>query len=189
MVKVNLIGFKEFADKLKAAPAKITNEVGAECEDAAKLFVRQAKRDAPKNEGQLIGGISYTKIDSLTFEVVSAAKHSPYMEFGTKGNYQPYPGTEEYAAQFKGKGSGDYYDFLNSILDWVKKKGLHHVTNSYTGKRVGGKAAKENLLTLASAIAFSILRKGVKPHPFFFKQISSVRQKFINRIERVLKSI
>jgi hypothetical protein len=72
-------------------------------------------------------------------------------------------------------------------LDWVKRKGLHHVTNSYTGKKVGGKAAQENLLAVAEAIAFSIIRHGVHPHPFFFQHLPWAREELIKRSENVVK--
>ena len=75
---------------------------------------------------------------------------------------------QTFAASYKGKGNGDYYDFLNAILDWVKRKGLSDVTNSYTGKKVGGKAAIENQVVLAEAIAWSILKKGIKAQPFLY---------------------
>lgn len=104
MVKVNLIGFKEFSDRLKAAPAKMSQRVSFEVLDAANQFARLAKRDAPVDEGQLRGGISARQINNLTAEVVSAAKHSPYIEWGTIQHVSVPAELQDYAIQFKGKG-------------------------------------------------------------------------------------
>lgn len=173
--KVDISGLRELQSEIKALEPKIKRQTGLILKRGGQLWVDGAKKDAPKDVGFLTGQITSKNVDELKEEVVSGSSYSPYMEWGTKGNYRAIPGTESYAAEFKGRGTGDYYDFLNAILDWVKRKGLSNVTNSYTGKKVGGKAAKENLLVLAEAIAWSILHRGVKPHPFFFKQQPKVK--------------
>src|SRR5687767_15529226 len=61
------------------------------------------------------------------------------MEFGTKGNYTPIPGTEDIAQKFKGmKGSGGIDQFFLAILDWVKKKGLADTYSTGIKKVKGG---------------------------------------------------
>ena len=190
MVTVNLIGFMEFADRLKVAPAKIQNEVSQEVIEAGNDFVRRAKRDAPVDEGQLRAGISSLPIDKFTVEVVSAAFHSPFIEFGTRGKYQAQEGID--ASQFKGlKGQGGFYEFVIKILDWIKRKGIKAgVYSVKTHRRQGSKAAKfDEDYKLASAIAFSILKKGIKPHPFFYKQRTVVKEKFTKRIQNIISSI
>jgi HK97 gp10 family phage protein len=190
MVVVNLIGFKEFADRLKTAPAKIQNEVAHEVVEAGNDFVRRAKRDAPVDEGQLRNGISSLPINKFTVEVSSAAFHSPFIEFGTRGKYKAQEGVD--ASKFKGlKGNGGFYEFVLRILDWIKRKGIKAgVYSVKTHRRTGSKAQKFNEdYKLASAIAFSILKKGIKPHPFFYKQRTVVKEKFVSRIQKIISSI
>ena len=188
MVKVNLIGFKEFEDKLKSAPAKLVNKVSHEVIDAGNTFAKLAKRDAPKDNGQIAGGISVLPVDKLNVEVVSAAFHSPFIEFGTRGKYQAQQGID--ASEFRGaKGKGGFYEFALAILGWIKRKRIKAgVYSVKTRRRQGSKAQKFNEdVRLASAIAFSILKKGIKARPFFFKQRARVKKEFIDRLNALLK--
>ncbi len=134
-------------------------------------MAEKAKQFAPADRGFLRQHISAKTDTFLIKEIVVDAPYAAYVEFGTGKFAAEYVASlpadwQEFALQFKGKGRGDYFDFLNAILDWVKRKGLSDVTNSYTGKKVGGKAAKENLVVLAEAIAWWILKHGIKQHPF-----------------------
>ena len=89
MVRVNLIGFDSYARKLAAAPEEIVKEIEQEVIFAAEAFAGYAKKDVRAqsfDNGQLAGGIQTKKISSLTYDVTSTAKHSPYVEFGTKEN-------------------------------------------------------------------------------------------------------
>lgn len=104
MVKVDIIGFDEFEKRVKAASKKVANEIAHEVTVAGDLFVRNAKRDAPADLGQLRGGISNQKIADMTTEVSSVAKHSPYIEWGTITRVSVPGELMEYAAQFKGRG-------------------------------------------------------------------------------------
>lgn len=186
---VTISGFKEFADKCKNISENMVQELDEAAKFAAATWEERAKLDAPKDVGFLAGGISSTQIRLGEYEIVSAKEYSAYMEWGTKGKVHVPAELSAYASQFKGKGVGDYYDFLNAILDWVKRKGLSTVINSYTGKKVGGKAAKENLVVLAEAIALSILKKGVNPHPFFFIQKPLVEKQFLSDIRQIMEVV
>jgi len=187
MVKVNLIGFDRLLKRIDAAPANIKKQVGAEIQFAAEDFRERAINDAPVDQTILTGQITVKHIDAATLEVVSGAKYSAYMEFGTKGKYQSIPGID--ASPYRGKGTGDYFDFLNNILDWVKRKGIG---GKYRGSIAAGrvtlsKKKQDTLVETAEAIAWSIIRNGVKPHPFFFKQIGPVRKQLLRRVVTVLK--
>jgi hypothetical protein len=57
-------------------------------------------------------------------ELISNVYYAPYIEFGTRLKVKVPSELSDYAIQFKGKKRGDYYDFLNAILDWVKRKGI-----------------------------------------------------------------
>ena len=168
MVKVNLIGFKELQAKIAKAPAELKKEVGAEIQFAAEEFRELAIKDAPADVGFLRGQITVKKISEMTAEVVSGSKYSAPMEFGTKSKFRPVIGVD--ASQFKGQPSGgSWLEFISNIKNWVKRKGLP--SNS------------------AYLIARSIFKHGVRPHPFFFKQILPVRRDLVKRLINVLKGI
>ncbi len=185
--KIQVYGLAAIKKKLGEIPRHVAEEVDGAMAVAANDFVNRAQDDAPLDQGELRNLITYSRESEMNYKVVSSAEWSAYVEWGTRTRVQIPSDLTGYASKFKGKGTGDYYDFLNNILDWVKRKGLSNVTNSYTGKKVGGKAAKENLIVLAEAIAWSILKKGVHPHPFFFKQRAVVYKQLRADLKEVIK--
>lgn len=185
-VTVNLKGFKELRERLRNASAKIRKEVNAELKVAAEDIAVRAKRDAPADQNAIRNGINVGQVSELKWEVFSNAAHSVYMEFGTKGKYQPIPGVD--VSEFKAPGGrvkgGGFYD---AILDWVKRKKISGSYSVKTRRRVGGKVEQqiEDEQT-AFAIYLSIIRHGVKPHPFFFKQQDIVGPQLVKNVQRVL---
>jgi len=188
MVKVNLIGFKELQAKLKKAPDVLKKEAGAEIQFAAQDFRTRAIRSAPADVGFLRGQITVNRLGEMSAEVVSGSQYSAYMEFGTKGKFRPVVGFN--ASQFKGKSTGTFKDMLKNIEAWVKRKGLAGTYSVKTKRRLGNKATKQNQdKQLAYLIARSILNKGVRPHPFFFKHIVPVRRELVKHLINVLNDL
>jgi len=189
MIKVNLVGFKQFTDTVNKLPSTLRKEVGAKVKGAADQFRDLAIKDAPANVGFLRSQITVNVIDDLKYEVVSGSEYSAPMEFGTKKRFKAIPGVD--SSEFIGKPTGgDYYDFLNSILDWVRSKGITARYSVKTKRRLKEtKADTERLLDAAQAIAHSIIRHGVKPHPFFFKQIPIVRKEVFRNIRNILNQL
>lgn len=190
MVRVNLIGFDSYARKLAAAPKEIVKEIEQEVIFAAEAFAGYAKKDVRAqsfDNGQLAGGIQTKKISSLTYDVTSTAKHSPYVEFGTKRKFRAQADVD--SSIYKGKGSGTMAQFIEAIKGWVKRKGIRAGTYSIkTRRRTGSKskkASEDNALVMG--IVLAILRNGVKARPFFFKQRARVKKEFIDRLNALLK--
>jgi hypothetical protein len=157
MINVNIIGYKQFQDSLKKMPSTLRKEVGTRVRAASEQFRDLAIKDAPADVGFLRSQITVKPIDELKYEVVSGSKYSAPMEFGT-------------------------------ILDWVKRKGIG---GKYRGSIAAGKVTlskkkQDTLVKTAEAIAWSILKNGVKPHPFFFKQIPIVRRDLFRKIRNIL---
>jgi len=168
MVKVNLIGFKQLQEKLRKAPDNIKKEVGAEIQFAAEDFRQRAIRDAPADVGFLRGQITVRKLGETSAEVVSGSQYSAPMEFGTKSKFTPIAGID--SSEFKGlPRGGSWLQFIENIKKWTRRKGIP-VSASYP-------------------IARSIFKFGVKPHPFFFKQIPIVRRDLFRKLRLTLKDI
>lgn len=196
---ITLTGFKEFEAKLKAMPGILIREIGGEVFASGQLWVDKAKNAAPVDVGFLTGQISMQRMAPMEINVTSHASYSAYMEWGTKRRTKVPADLSTYAAQFKGKGSGDYYEFLNAILDWVIRKGIANRYSIKTQKPIKinilkpgkGKVAKsdyERLHDTAAAIAFSIIRYGVNPHPFFFIQVPLVEKQLFTQVDKILKT-
>jgi hypothetical protein len=124
----------------------------------------------------------------ISVEIVAQKFYAPFMEFGTKGKYTPIPGTEEIAAQFKGYKGGDFMNLLRMIVRWVRRKGL---TGTYSVKTQRRKGSKINQFaedySAAWPIALSILKNGINPHPYFFKQGDVVWPQMISRMQKALQ--
>jgi hypothetical protein len=166
-------------------------EVGRELRDGTDVIVRNARRKAPKDEGQLTRGISRVDIGPLDYEAVSAAAYSAYMEFGTKSKFSAPAELAQFASQFKSRGPKiGFQAFFVIIKDWVRRKGIAGRFSAKTRKRVGGKSQQDAEDTaVAYAIAIHILRYGVNPHPFFFPAFFDHRGKIVKNVETVIKDI
>lgn len=198
--KIDIIGLKELMADVAKLPARLKTETEAAIRDGAQVFVRNAKRDAPRDMGVLANFISSQKVGDMQYEVASASKYSAYLEFGTKTKFQPIAGVD--ASQFKGKGgSGGMDDFFLAILEWVKRKGLADTYSTGIKKNKGGgyrldiqegkrkKANDVQAYDLAFVIMMGILKKGIKPQPFFFKQRHLVIKQIEDEVKAIVNSV
>jgi HK97 gp10 family phage protein len=115
MITLNVIGLDKLIADIDRLPAMLKAEAAAVVENGAKTFVQLAKRDAPVRTTPVLktGGtfgsnlkqmISYFPSGQLSFTVVSGAKYSPYLEWGTITKVSVPGELAEYALQFKGRG-------------------------------------------------------------------------------------
>ena len=177
MIKVNLIGFDAIQQRLAKATTEVKAEVDAELQASAMEFVGLAKRDLAAqggDRGTLLRSITYSKEGDLSYSVSANTYYAPFIEFGTKNKFNPYPGTEQFAAQFRGAKQGGAIKLIDAIKGWVKRKGI-----------AKGKEADR----AAFLIARSIYKNGISPKPFFYKQVIPVRTKLLQNINRVLDGI
>jgi hypothetical protein len=133
--------------RLKGIEQDLQDELNA----WAELCTTEAKIRAPKDEGHLVGAIN-PKFGKLTASTTVAVNYAAFPEFGTRKMAAAYVATlpadwQTYAAQFKG-GGGSFGNFFETILAWVKRKGIEPAA--------------------AYPIAIKILRDGIKPHPYLF---------------------
>lgn len=189
MFRASLKGLKGMQQQFASASKNLSKILSAEIQAGAADFVSGARRDVPIDQGALKGSISYYMDGEFDAVIVAQKFYAPFMEFGTKGKYQPIPGTEAIAAAFKGYKGGDFMDLMRMIVRWVARKGISGRFSVKTRKRVGNKIDRlAEDYAAAWPIAMSILKNGVTPHPFFFKQQDTVWPEMIRRIERKLKS-
>lgn len=183
---IKVDGLDKIVKKIGHLPQNVVNETNGLMANVAKGFANRAERDAPQFDRFLVNQITDKKNADMDWEVVSPAPYSAYVEFGTKSRFKAIPGID--SSKFKGKGQGDYYDFLNNILDWVKRKGIASRFSVKTRKALKHtKADDERLIETAQAIANSIIRHGIHPHPFFFKQLPEAQTQIQNGMKEVVK--
>jgi len=192
LIKLAVIGIDSLSNRLAGVSRELKEEVQAEVRGAAMEYVALAKRDCVSssggNTGTLARSISYKKETPYSYLVSANTFYAPYVEFGTKRKFKPYPGTEEFAAQYRGLPKrGDWIDMLMSIYKWVQRKGIGATYSVKTRKKV--RQTKDQKLQIAFAITMSILRNGIEAKPFFYKQIPIVRESLNKRIKALLSGI
>lgn len=154
-------GFKiEVTGDIKKKMDKITAQVKQAVDDELYAFgfdtVAMAKQLAPADEGILRNRIVMEKTE-LAVEISVAVNYAAYLEFGTRSFAAIYVATlpptwQEYAATFKG-GGGGFEDYFRNIFEWCKRKGIEE--------------------SAAYPIAISILRNGIRPHPYLYPAIET----------------
>lgn len=182
MFRIKTTGFQDLITRLEKAPTKVIQEVNGVFENTAKEFVGRAKRDAPKDTGFLTGEISYKKEKDLRFNIFSSSRYAGYLEFGTKRNFRPIPGFEKEAADLKGISSGTAEEAIDNITEWVRRKGIRF---ERADKTRSGKARLLTVEQTAWIIWHFININGIKPQPYFFKQVAIAE----GQLEKDLKQI
>ena len=184
MFKVKVTGLAGLKAEFASMAKELPDIVSGELETMSQEWVKLAKTDAPADQGALRGSITYYPAGPMKYEIVAQKFYAPFMEFGTKGKYQPIPGTEAIAAEFKGYKGGDFMELLRMIVRWVKRKGITGTYSVKTRRRTGNKVNQiAEDYSAAWPIAMSILKNGVNPHPFFFKQMHIVWPKMVRNVE------
>jgi HK97 gp10 family phage protein len=170
--RIGITGLKETIDKLRAFGPEAKVLVKAIAQSTADLIVLEAKKNAPKDTGKLAQSIGKeSKNGGATVVVFVGMTHGVFVEFGT-GTYVSVPAElKDEALQFKGFKNGNFDEFLLNITEWCKRKGIEE--------------------TAAYPIAMSILKKGIKPQPYFYpaylKGKASIQPKLeaaVRRLER-----
>jgi HK97 gp10 family phage protein len=182
-------GLDKLVSVFNRLPKKVQNELSAELKVTAGEIKDGAKRDAPADEARLKQSITTKTTGPMEFEVVAQTFYAGYLEFGTKSSAVIPPGLEEVAAQLKGPVSGQGNP-IDALAAWVKRKQIAGTYSTRTRRRTGNAATKAQQ---DRSVAFLIWRKikkfGIKPKPYFFKQLQPAEEKLRRRLAAIIKEI
>lgn len=191
------ISFKvEGLDKMIAAldkmADKVEKQVVLEFNAAALNIQSNAKKNAPVNIGNLRNSIQLVASQEnnvLTYTVGTNVSYAPYIEFGTGGKVSVPNGYADFAMQFKGKKGGKFMDMVKALAEWVKRKGIIGTYSVKTQRRTGNrdKNAKQDM-SVAYAIAITILRNGLRPQPFLIPAFESEKGKLKTKIKEAIQN-
>ncbi len=195
-INIEISGLNQITTKLKQFPAEVEKVLQKNLNEFAVNTASDAQGFCPVNEGYLRQSI-HPEIKRLEAGVTVSANYAAYVEFGTRKYAAAHVATlpadwQAFAAKFKGKGQGDFYDFLNAILDWVIRKGIASRYSVKTKKaiaiKIGGKGKQslsdqDRLEKTAYAIALNILRNGIKAQPFLYPAVNINRDKLENNLK------
>lgn len=185
---VRLEGFDEFRNKLKSAPKQVQVKATGIVKDLAAKWQSLATKSAPVDQKALRDGITYnvdSKGDIVIGEVYSNAEYSPFVEWGTKGKRFVPSDLVGYAGSLQYKKTGNYEQFVRAIYDWVKRKGIGATYKISTRRK--NKQSVDEIKKLAEAITWSISKKGINPHPFFFIHKANIEQELKARLKEAFE--
>jgi HK97 gp10 family phage protein len=203
MITMQLVGVDALLKKIDKIGNEAKSKANAELVAFGNDVVGEAKNLCPADEGHLKGAIGYQP-GNLEVTIVAATNYAAYMEFGTRKFAAAYVSTlpaqwQAFARQFKGRGTGTFKEFVESLMGWVHRKGLGTgyrgkigVTGTYsvkTRKRVGSKTQQASEDRQAAyAIALYIMKNGVKPRPFLYPAIRNNLPKLQKRLKNIYKN-
>lgn len=180
-------GLDRLINVFNKLPTVVQNELGAELKITAGEIRDGAKKAAPADEARLRQSITTRTVSKTEFEVVAQTFYAGYLEFGTKTKVSIPAGLEEVAAQLKGPVSGQGNPF-EAILAWVKRKQIG-ATMTPRGRASRSKNAQAKQRSVAFMIWRHIRKYGIKPKPFFFKQMAPAEQRLRQRVANIIKQI
>lgn len=185
---VRIEGLSKVLAELKEKTTAIQNNVDRELTAGAEAIATMAKQLAPVYEGRIKQAIIPDTREKLHKEVTCNIYYAPYIEFGTGRKIQIPAGLEAIAAQFKNQAKrGSFDDMVKALAEWVRKKGLAGTYSVKTQRRTGNKANRANEdMQVAYLIARSILRNGMKAHPFFFPAYFSKKDGILQNVKRMV---
>lgn len=168
LLNVNLYGFKELEKRISTAVVKVPKEVDAELSISAQAMRGRAIMDAPADQGLIRAEVQVQQASFLNWNIFSNAIYSGYQEFGTRSKVSIPPGLEQVAAELKG-GTISSLGAKEAIYAWCRRKGIEQ--------------------DLWWPIFVSIMVTGIKPHPFFFKQLDIERPRLLKNLQNILDRI
>lgn len=170
-------------------PKSVQKELSAELEVTAGEIRDGAKKDAPVDEARVRNSISKKKTRATEFSIVAQSQHAGYLEFGTKTHVSVPAGLEDVASSLKGP-SGGQGDPLKALQGWVKRKNIAGTYSAKSRRRIGNKQTKEQQDKQVAFLIWQKIRKfGIKPQPFFFKQMAIAEPKLRQRVANIISRI
>lgn len=189
-ITISAPGIADVIKNINAYSAKTQALIHAELKASVQTMVRNAKKAAPKDMGNLAGGINYKEVNKTLFEYFSQAEYSGFDEFGTKRRRRVPPEVQKLGIQFSTqKSSGTAEQALNFITAWVKRKGIRFESASV--QKSGKKAGRNKLLSYEQTAYFIfhfIMINGIKPRPFFFPALFAETPLLQRRLEQIINN-
>ena len=197
-MNLKLDGVQATLNKIQGVNNAITREIDRELRASANTIVKDAKRMAPANFGEIRNSIDFEKKAFLRYEIFADAYHAPYLEFGTRAKVKIPSEMSVVAQAVKSRPKkGTWAEFVDNIQDWIKRKGIAatQIRQNKSGKNKG-KFRKAGVLAqaiyerqLAFLIARKIYKNGINPQPFLYPAWLKNKPVLIQRIQNILDKV
>lgn len=174
MLKVKVTGLdaliKDIDNKSKNYSKNIQSAMNSWADDVATNAITLVSANS-SNEGNLKNSIRPI-YGNMSVSVVASASYAAYIEFGTRKYAAQYVATlpnewKDLAMQAKGPGGGTFKQFIESLKEWARKKGIPE-------DRV-------------YPIALKILTEGIRPRPFLYPSVNKYRKQLTDDLKDALR--
>ena len=169
-IKFDIKGFDKLQSKISKLPKDLQEEVveeihswGNDVNSEQQSLISQQKivdNGALRQNTKAIP-------DNNGVTLISNVYYAPFVEFGTGAKVNVPAELNEYALQFKGKGKGNFRDFVKALEVWLKRKGGNP--------------------KFAFIAALNIIKNGQEARPYFFPPYLRRRRQLIKNIQEVIK--
>jgi HK97 gp10 family phage protein len=195
---INIANLPNLKKQLDNIPKDIEKKVRLEMTAFGMDVVRDAKALAPVDEAHLKSSISYAfgvADKGLSVEIIVATDYAAYLEFGTRSFASNLvatlpPDWQSFAATFRGPGGGSFAELVERLTEWVRRKGIAAQMEYVRAKpkRLGRKKVQAGQdYAAAYMIALSILKKGIKAHPFLYPAVQYNKAILIDNLNALFK--
>lgn len=192
MITIKLKGFDKTIKDVQKLATDTNKNAKIALVDFGTRVETEAKRNAPADEGKLRSSINSTfDAKKFTVKITVATDYAAYQEFGTRKFAAAYVGTlpqewRTYAATFKGKTGGSMDEFIQSIMAWVKRKGIG-ADMTKSGNVSSSASSLEKQQQAAYWIAINILQNGIKPKKFLYEAVKDNLPKLQSDFNKVFQ--
>lgn len=140
--------------------------------------IRNIRANGANDQGLLMASMVLVQDrEHRRYQTGNTAYYSPYIEFGTGAKVNVPAEWKDYASQFMGPaGHGTFDDFVNNLIDWMKRKGIVPDTGTNW----------DDYDHFAFMVALKILHNGLAPHPFLYPAYQQVTKNLKQRIITIL---
>lgn len=194
-IEVNIKGFDQLQNRIKAMQSKMAKDIDEVLEVAAIHIATEAKQLAPKDEGQIAGSISADNSRFLEKHISVNAPHASFQEFGTGKYANQYIATlpqdwQTFASSFRGQKGGTFAQMILALTEWVHRKNIAGTYSVKTQRRTGNKSRqKQQDKQIAYAIALKILKNGIRPQPFLYPAFRDAQPQILENVNKVLHGL
>ena len=180
-------GLAQLVKRLDQYPIEVQERAAGAIERVVQEISRDQKRSAPKHIGNLAQNTNYVQeVATKDWILFSNTEYAAFVEFGTGQKFKlQYPELSGIAAQFRGKGTGTFKEFVRQMEIWVKRKGIGATYNVKTRRK--NRQSADQIRSIAYGMAVNIYLYGGRPQPFFFEPYFTRRPKIVSEVRKAIE--
>lgn len=182
----NIQGIDRLDLLLQNFPSQVRRKIDEEIVKTVVEINAEQVSLAPVDRGPIRQNLTWQHTGPQQYKIICNVPYAAYVEFGTRLKYRPINGVD--ASEYRGSAGASSGSLFQNILAWVRRKNIA-ATLTRSGRRSRSRNALQKEEEAARLITRSIMKNGIKPHPFFFTPFLTRRQKLVDNINNALRRL